>query len=155
MTGSSRKTKENSLPEVSENGGTVATQFAYSVWKFIFEANCANILGNLNKHGRNWIICLNNRRCDLWCMQSRHDSRWLENPVWLHRIRRKPIFIRHWSYWWALKILCGLGALVLPALVSVFKLVSCNGTFVLNHVLVASFLTFGNNINLNFILLSR
>ena len=46
MTGSSRKTKENSLPEVSENGGTVATQFAYSVWKFIFEANCANILGN-------------------------------------------------------------------------------------------------------------
>ena len=93
MTGSSRKTKENSLPEVSENGGTVATQFAYSVWKFIFEANCANILGNLNKHGRNWIICLNNRRCDLWCMQSRHNSRkwfWLVNTYTdaCHAMRR-------------------------------------------------------------------
>lgn len=52
-------------------------------------------------------------------------------------------------------MLCGLGALVLPALVSVFKLVSCNRNFVLTHVLVASFLTFGDNINLNFIVLSR
>jgi len=66
MTGFSHKTLENSLFEVSEKKkkrycGDTLTILCVK----IFEANCANILGNHFKHGRNWIICSNSRRCNL------------------------------------------------------------------------------------------
>ena len=80
MTGFSHKTLENSLFEVSGKkrycGDTLSIH-----WVKIFEANCADILGNHFKHGRNCIICSNSRRCDLRCMQlnmtAGSDSDWL------------------------------------------------------------------------------
>lgn len=50
---SHRKTLENSLLEISENSGNVATQFPYTVWKFRRKL-CKNILGHHDKHGQNW-----------------------------------------------------------------------------------------------------
>ena len=68
-------------------------RFSILCVKIQSKTNCASILGNDNKHGRNWINCLNTYCCDLWCMQCKHDSRewfWLVNTYTdaCHAMRR-------------------------------------------------------------------